>query len=132
MTGLIREANMGTLDRREPIRNFWVVKSGGRVIACAGLDFHGRDVAILTPIVVKKEFRHQGIGSALIEHRTKVAKERGVKTVAFVTMYYWFNFYKRRGFLTCPRKNLPENIKNYWMFTTKRYMKCAVMLKHLT
>jgi len=31
---LIREANIGVLGKREPVRNFWVVKSEGRIIAC--------------------------------------------------------------------------------------------------
>mgnify|MGYP001614680282 CR=1 FL=1 len=128
---MLRRANIGTLSKSDPINNMWVVKHQGRVIACAGLDFHGRDVAVLTSLAVEREFRHHGMGSALINHRMMVAKERGSRTIALVTMYYWFNFYKRRGFRTCPRKDLPEKVRNYWMFTTPRYMKCAVMIQEL-
>jgi N-acetylglutamate synthase-like GNAT family acetyltransferase len=131
MARLIRVAKIGSLLEDESIKDMWVVKNKGRIVACAGLDFHGPKVAIFTSLVVEKKFRHQGIGSILIRHRTKIARERGASTIAFVTMYYHFNFYKRRGFITCPRKNLPDNVRSYWMFTTSRYKKCAVMLKHL-
>ncbi len=128
---LMRSAKIGCLGKNEPIKNFWFVRHGGRVIACAGLDFYGSDVAILTSIVVERELRHHGIGSQLIAHRMKVAKDRGAKILAFVTMYYHFNFYKRRGFRTCPRADLPESIRDYWMFTAKRYKKCAVMYQYV-
>ena len=61
----------------------------------------------------------------------RIAKERGAKIVALVTMYYWFRFYKKRGFRTCPRADLPAVIKDYWMFTAPRYKKCAVMYQWL-
>lgn len=128
---LIRGANIGSgLNPNEPVRNFWVVKVDNKIVACAGLDFFN-DAAILTALVVEKARRHRGIGGALIRHRLEVAKRRGAKAVALVTMYYHFNLYKRRGFKTCPRKNLPKNIKDYGQFTTKRYMKCAVMFKSI-
>ncbi len=128
---LIRKAKIGSLSKGESLNNFWVIKHEGRIIASAGLDFFEKETAIFTYLAVAKEFRHQGAGSALIQHRMKIAKERGARTAAFVTMYYWFNFYKRRGFKTCPRQNLPETLKNYWMFTSSQYKKCAVMLQEL-
>ena len=124
---MIRGAWLGPgLSKDEPVQNFWVVKDKGVVIACAGMDFHN-DAAILTYIVVAEEYRHRGIGARLVAHRLNIARERGIKTVALATMYYRFNFYKKRGLHTCPRKNLPANIKEYPMFTDPRYMKCAVM-----
>ena len=128
---LLRTTRIGSFGKHERIKNFWVVKMNDRIVACAGLDFFDKEIAIFTHLAVEKEFRHQGIGSALIRLRMDKAKKRGAKILAFVTMYYWFRFYKKRGFRTCPRKNLSENIKNYWMFTAKRYMKCAVMYQYM-
>lgn len=127
---LLKKAKIGCLGKAEPVRNFWFVREGGRIIACAGLDFFN-DAAIFTSLVVEREFRKRGIGSRLIQRRMAAAKEHRAKILALVTMYYHFNFYKRRGFRTCPRANLPECIKNYWMFTVKRYKKCAVMYQEL-
>lgn len=109
------------------LKDIWFVRVKGEIVATGGLNFYQDQAAIFTHLVVKKEFRRQGIGSALIRHRMKVAEERGATILALVTMYYRYNFYKRRGFKTCPRKDLPESIKNHWMFTVQRYKKCAVM-----
>ena len=128
---LMRRARIGCFGAYEPIKNCWFARKDGRVIACASLDFHGSDVAVLRGIVVERELRHNGVGSQLIAHRMRIAKESGAKIVALVTMYYHFNFYKRRGFRTCPRADLPESIKDYWMFTEKRYKKCAVMYQYI-
>ena len=59
------------------------------------------------------------------------AKSVAGMATALVTMYYHFNFYKRRKFKTCPRKNLPESIRDYPQFTAQRYKKCAVMFRAL-
>ncbi len=111
---------------------FWFVRIDNRIVACAGLEFiPDQKAAVLAHLAVEKEFRRHGIGSVLIEHRTDFAKRKGVEILALATMYYLFNFYKKRGFKTCPRKNLPETVKNYWMFTAQRYKKCAVMIREI-
>lgn len=129
---LIQQAKIGSgFGEEEPVKNFWIVKNpDGKVVACCGLEFYNGN-AMLTSLVVEKDHRHQGIGSALISHRLGIARKRKARLVALVTMYYHFNFYKRRGFRTCPRANLPESIKNYHQFTAKRYKKCAVMYRKI-
>lgn len=130
---LMRKAKIGCFSKDEPIKNCWFVRHRGRVVACTSLDFHGPYAAILRGIVVEDELRHRGIGSKLIAHRMRIAKERGAKIVALVTVYYWYRFYKKRGFRTCPRAKLPESIKNYRMFTDKHYKErgFAVMYRRL-
>jgi N-acetylglutamate synthase-like GNAT family acetyltransferase len=125
---LIASANIGPPLRGPIKRETFIVRAGGRAVGFAGMDFVGDRAAILHGIAVEREYRHRGIGSALIRHRINIARARGIHTVAFVTMYYHFNFYKRRGFRTCPRKDLPEPLKSYRMFISPRYMKCAVMV----
>jgi N-acetylglutamate synthase-like GNAT family acetyltransferase len=111
-----------------PIRNFWVARLHGRIVGCAGLDFINARAAVFTHLVVEKDCRRQGIGSALIAKRFEAARKRNISVLTLITMYYHFNFYKRRGFRTIPRKQLPEDIRSYEQFTAKRYMKCAVMI----
>ena len=126
---LMRKYLWSTLTKDEPITNYWIIRDDKcKVVACCGLDFHNGN-AILTSLAVEKGFRHQGIGSALVTHRLKIAKQRAAKFVALITMYYHFNFYKKRGFRTCPRADLPTSIKSYSQFTTSRYKKCAVMFR---
>ncbi|MDP3697270.1 MAG: GNAT family N-acetyltransferase [Candidatus Taylorbacteria bacterium] len=126
---LIREANTGSgLSDNEPVKNLWVIRNNdGKVIACCGLDFYN-DTAILNTLVVAKKYQRRGIGSHLIRHRLKLAGKSGAKIAALCTMFYTFHVYRKHGFETCKRKNLPESIKNYPQFTAKRYKKCAVML----
>ncbi len=127
---LCRKYIWSELDKSEPVRNYWIIRHRGKVIACAAMD-NFRGSAIFTSLVVEREFRHRGIGSLLIEHRLNRARQKGAKYVALITMYYHFRFYKKRGFRTCPRTELPESLKGYPQFTAKRYMKCAVMFREL-
>ncbi|OGF61510.1 hypothetical protein A2662_01925 [Candidatus Giovannonibacteria bacterium RIFCSPHIGHO2_01_FULL_45_33] len=127
---LIREANIG--DGIEgPVKNFWLAKLDDKIVGCAGLNFVGNKSAIFTHLVVEREYRHRGIGSALIVYRKRIAKEHDTDTLALITMYYHFNFYKRRGFKVVKRADLPNHLKNYWMFTAERYKKCAVLLQSI-
>ena len=126
---LIRKYLRSTVGKNEPVKNYWVVRNKNKkIIACCGLEFHDGN-AMLTSLAVERKYRHQGIGSAFINHRLKIARQRKARLAALVTMYYHFNFYKRRGFKTCPRADLPEELKDYWMFTAPRYKKCAVMYR---
>lgn len=55
------------------------------------------DVLLLAPISVLEQYRHQGIGSALIHMSFKLAREMGFKTVVLVGDP---KFYNRFGFKT--------------------------------
>jgi len=55
------------------------------------------DVLLLAPISVVEQYRHQGIGSALIHMSFKLAREMGFKAVVLVGDP---NFYNRFGFKT--------------------------------
>ena len=127
---LLKNARIGT-DLNVPIEHYYMVRMDGQLIGVGAIDFPTPEVAILTRLAVRPDFRHRGIGAALVAHRLNVARQRGARLAALVTMYYRFNFYKRRGFRTCPREKLPTPLRDYWMFTEPRYMKCAVMWRKL-
>ena len=126
---LIYASKIGSGLRGPVSRNTWIIRSGKQIVGFAEMEFISRQTAILKGVAVDEEFRHRGIGSALIKHRMKVARKRGIKVFALCTMYYLFNFYKRRGFKTCPRAYLPDYLRNYHQFASQRYKKCAVMVK---
>jgi N-acetylglutamate synthase-like GNAT family acetyltransferase len=110
------------------IKNSWVAKVGDRVVGFAAMEFINKRAAVLTNLAVEKKMRHFGIGAALIEKRFENARKHNVEVLLLITMYYHFNFYKRRGFCTIPRKELADDLRAYSQFTAKRYMKCAVMI----
>lgn len=124
---LVRDAKIG--DKFPgPIRNAWIARVGDRIVGFGALDFINERAACLVYLVVEKEFRKHGIGSALIAKRIEHAKRRGSKVLALCTMYYRFNFYKRRGFKVVRRADLADDLRAYGQFTDARYMKCAVMI----
>jgi|SRR3989344_2303056 len=110
---------------------FWIVKDGERTIGCMGAEFINTCTVILTHLAVDEMYRRQGIGMSLFNHALRFAESKGSSTAAFITMYYHFNRFKKRGFRTSPRRFLPEDVQSHWMFTAKRYMKCAAMIKSL-
>jgi N-acetylglutamate synthase-like GNAT family acetyltransferase len=125
---LIKETRIGEgYEADRPVRDFWVAKQGDRVVGCAGVVYFN-GIAILTHVAVEAELRRQGIGGALVDKAYDAAQGKGVKVVALITMYYRFNWFKKWGFRTVPRAELPAHIACYPDFTSKRYMKCAVML----
>ncbi|MBI2405985.1 MAG: GNAT family N-acetyltransferase [Candidatus Harrisonbacteria bacterium] len=125
---LIVEAKIGDpLEGLKPAS--YIVRRDGKVVAFASLDFVGNEAAILEDVVVERGYRHQRIASVLVDHCIAVARKRGIRRFALCTMYYLFRFFKRWGFITRPRKDLPDDLKNYEQFTVKRYMKCAVMVR---
>jgi N-acetylglutamate synthase-like GNAT family acetyltransferase len=111
-----------------PVRNLWVAKVGDRIVGCAGLEFINERAAVYTTLAVEKDMRHSGIGAALTAIRLEEARKRNVQILLLITMHYHFNRYKRRGFRTIPRKQLPEDVRDFEQFTDKSCMKCAVMI----
>ena len=111
------------------IGNYRFVRINGEIVACAGYETYGKTVSILRQLVVRKDYRHRGIGAALVRFWMDQARASGAKTLALCSMYYHFNFYKRRGFCTSPRRLLPDSIREYPQFTSKHHMNAAVMFQ---
>jgi len=111
------------------LRNCWIAIAGDAIVGCASLVWHGPHTVILTHCVVRREFRHRGIGTFLVKRRLDEAHRRGKRLAALCTMYYQFRHYKKLGFRTVPRAHLPASVRDFSQFTAKRYMKCAVMLR---
>jgi N-acetylglutamate synthase-like GNAT family acetyltransferase len=127
---LIAEANLGedVVISDKDLENSWVACDGDKIIGCSVLEFINSRAAVLAYNVVKKEYRKQGIGSILIEKRVERCCQNNIQILSLATMFYLFNFYKRRGFATMKRALLPSDIRGFHQFTDPRYMKCAVMV----
>lgn len=108
---------------------FWFVRIDDRVVGIMGAEMIDKNTAALTHLAVDSSYRKRGIGMSLFDHAINHVRSLGATTVGFITMYYHFNRFKRYGFRTMPRKFLSEPLKSHWMFTAKRYMKCAAMVQ---
>jgi len=92
----------------ENIRDYFVVRQGERVVACAALHIMWVDLAEIKSVAVAEENQRQGIGDQLIEACLREAKELGIPTVFCFT--YQPTFFKRHKFVDIDKMELPRKV----------------------
>ena len=92
----------------ENIRDYFVVREGERVIACAALHVSWADLAEIKSVAVAEDSQKKGIGDRLIEACLKETKELGISTVFCLT--YKPAFFERFGFSQIDKMELPHKI----------------------
>ena len=92
----------------EGIRDFFVVREGERVIACAALHVNWADLAEIRSVAVDESRQQQGLGDQLIEVCLKETGELGISNVFCFT--YQPTFFKRHGFIDIDKMVLPRKV----------------------
>ncbi len=92
----------------ENIRDYFVVREGERVIACAALHVLWSDLAEIKSVAVAEDSQKQGIGDQLIEACLREAKELGMPTVFCLT--YKPAFFERFGLSQIDKMELPHKV----------------------
>lgn len=92
----------------ENIRDYFVVREGKRVIACAALHVNWSDLVEIKSVAVAEDSQRKGIGDQLIEACLKEAKGLGVPTVFCLT--YKPAFFEKRGFSQVDKMELPRKV----------------------
>ena len=92
----------------ENIRDYFVIREGERVIACAALHVLWSDLAEIKSVAVAEDSQKQGIGDQLIEACLREAKELGMPTVFCLT--YKPAFFERFGFSQIDKMELPHKV----------------------
>ena len=92
----------------ENIRDYFVVREGERVIACAALHVNWSDLAEVRSVAVAEDSQRQGIGDRLIEACLSEAKELGIPKVFCLT--YKPAFFERLGFTRIDKIELPHKV----------------------
>jgi len=92
----------------ENIRDFFVVKRGQRVIACAALHVTWEDLAEVRSVAVKETYQRRGIGTMLVEACLKEAEEIGLKTVFCLS--YKPEFFEACNFHRVEKSQLPQKV----------------------
>ena len=96
-------------DLYEKIRDLTVfVNSRGTVQGVCGLHVAWEDLAEIRSLAVSTRSQSKGIGSALVEHAIKEARELGVGKVFVLT--YYPDYFKRFGFEEVDKAKLPHKI----------------------
>jgi amino-acid N-acetyltransferase len=92
----------------EGIRDYFVVRTGGRVIACAALQITWVDLAEIRSLAVDEPAQNQKIGSLLVQACLDEAKELGIPRVFCLVRKP--AFFEKHGFQLIDKKELPQKV----------------------
>jgi GNAT superfamily N-acetyltransferase len=92
----------------------------GRIAGCGALKRLSADVAELTRVYVRPEFRGKGVGKAIVEVILANARTQGYRTICLETAIFMKEahaLYRSFGFRdTAPFRDVPENLKHAELF----------------
>ena len=92
----------------ENIRDYFVVRQGERVIACAALHVSWSDLAEIKSVAVDEDSQRQGFGDQLIKACLREAKELGIPIVFCLT--YKPAFFEKLSFSQVEKTELPHKV----------------------
>ena len=92
----------------ENIRDYFVVKEGERVIACAALHVSWSDLAEIKSVAVAEDKQAQRVGVQLIDACLAEARELGISTVFCLT--YKPAFFEKFDFSQVDKMELPRKV----------------------
>lgn len=92
----------------ENIRDYFVIRKGEQVIACAALHVCWSDLAEIKSVAVSEDSQRQGIGAGLMEACLKEAKGLGIPTVFCLT--YQPAFFEKFKFSQIDKMELPRKV----------------------
>jgi amino-acid N-acetyltransferase len=92
----------------ESIRDFFVIRKGSKVIACAALHISWSDLAEIRSVAVAEDKQKQGLGAKLVDACLKEADDLHIKTIFCFT--YQPEFFKRQKFVDVDKNKLPRKV----------------------
>jgi amino-acid N-acetyltransferase len=92
----------------EDIRDYFVVRKRGRVIACAALHVTWVDLAEIRSLAVDEKEQNQRIGSALVQACLEEAEELGIPRVFCLVRKP--AFFDKHGFQPIDKTELPHKV----------------------
>ncbi len=92
----------------ENIRDYYVIREDGQVIACAALHVLWEDLAEIKSVAVTHEHQKKGWGEKLVTICLDEARLLGIPKVFCLT--YTPDFFSKCGFKIIDKSNLPQKI----------------------
>jgi N-acetylglutamate synthase-like GNAT family acetyltransferase len=106
------------------INDYFVALVDGKIVGCAAIR-RVRNGGYLYGRAVMKQWRRRGIGTALIARRLEWLRDHGVKTAASIVMFWNLSPFRKLGFRTMPRVDVPLHYKKLADFRNPRNRHCA-------
>ena len=94
----------------ENLRDFFVVRDGGQLLACAALHIIWEDMAEVRSLAVREESQAQGLGAVLVRACVEEAHSLGLSTLFALT--YRPAFFEKLGFRQADVMSLPRKVWN--------------------
>ncbi|NMG19849.1 GNAT family N-acetyltransferase [Brasilonema bromeliae] len=85
-------------DKHEDSAFHLVAVCDHKVVGSARLRLLSKELGSIAYLAVLPEFRHQGIGTKLMEKLIEIAHEKNLNTLRLMSRVHAVNFYKRLGF----------------------------------
>jgi amino-acid N-acetyltransferase len=95
-------------DIYENIRDYFIYRVDGQVIACAALHISWSELAEIKSVAVAEEYQGKGFGKVLIKACIVEAEELGIPTVFCLT--YRPTFFAQFGFTELDKMELPHKV----------------------
>ena len=92
----------------ENLRDYFVIREGQKVIACAALHINWSDLAEIRSVAVSEEKQKQGVGALLLEACLKEARSLGI--VRLFCLTYKPEFFQKLGFRLVDKMELPRKV----------------------
>ena len=92
----------------ENLRDYFVIRYGGKVIACAALHINWSDLAEIRSVAVSEEKQNQGVGALLLEACLNEARSLGIMRLFCLT--YKPDFFQKLGFRLVDKMELPRKV----------------------
>jgi len=92
----------------ESIRDFFIIREGDQVVACAALHVSWSDLAEIRSVAVAEDSQRKGLGDKLVVACLREAAELGIKTVFCFT--YQPAFFERHKFVEIDKMEMPRKV----------------------
>jgi amino-acid N-acetyltransferase len=109
VTALLSAGGLPYADVHRHIERFVVIRLAGKLIACAGVELHGRD-ALLRSVCVAADQRGRGFAKRVCDLVEAYAGSAGVNGLWLLTTTAQ-SFFERRGFMMQSRDAAPASIQ---------------------
>jgi amino-acid N-acetyltransferase len=92
----------------ENLRDYFVIREGEKVIACAALHINWSDLAEIRSLAVTEDKQRQGVGALLLKSCLNEARSLGIMRLFCLT--YKPEFFQKLGFRQVDKMELPRKV----------------------